>query len=89
MDHDAIIFDRTAPAIRNHMLAEIVDRVNVVSVDLPHHLVGSAIHDRTPEGEGGRFIICRKFEVSNTPKPLIKRGVEKSTFDKMSHFVES
>jgi hypothetical protein len=42
------------------------------------------------QDEGGRFIILvESLGLSNTPKPLIKRGVEKSTFDKMIHFVES
>jgi hypothetical protein len=47
VDHDAIIVRRAAPAASNRMLAEIVDRIDVVSVNLPCQLWnGSILHAR-------------------------------------------
>jgi hypothetical protein len=45
VDHDAVIVGRPAPASGSRMLAEIIDRNDVISVDLPGHLiVGAAVH---------------------------------------------
>jgi hypothetical protein len=41
--------DRTALAVRKRMLTEIVNRIDVGSVNLPRHLVGFAVHYGTPE----------------------------------------
>jgi hypothetical protein len=45
VDHDPVIVGRSAPAVGKRMLAEILDRVDVITVNLPVHLLsGVAVH---------------------------------------------
>jgi hypothetical protein len=45
VDHDPVIVGRSAPAVGKRMLAEILDRVDVITVDLPIHLLsGVTVH---------------------------------------------
>src|SRR4051794_20729723 len=55
VDNDAVFFDGTAPATGSRMVAEIVDRIDLICFDLPRHLcVAFASHSAFPIREGGQ-----------------------------------
>ncbi len=65
VDHNSVIVDRTAPTVRDRMLAEIVDRIDVGSVNLPRHLVGFALDDGTREMVMVLVHYLRKVDMPN------------------------